>query len=58
MDMRVVLELPAPSMEDAGDPRQVGPAATRGCGQPFEGGGRRLKQGVVREALMRAEQGT
>jgi len=58
VDMRVVLELPAPSMEDAGEPRKVSPDETRVCGQPLEGGGRRLKHGVVREALMRADQGT
>jgi hypothetical protein len=58
VDRRVVLELPAPSMEDAGEPWQVGSDETRVCGQPLEGGGSCLKHGVVREALMRADQGT
>jgi hypothetical protein len=54
----VVREWPAPRMADTGAPRQVGPEATRVGGQPLAGGGRRLQQGVVREALMRADQGT
>jgi hypothetical protein len=57
MDVRVVLQLPAPGVQDTGAPREVRPDATLGGGQPLEGHGRRLKHSVVGEALMRAEKG-
>jgi hypothetical protein len=57
VDMRVVLELPAPGMQDPAEPRQVGPDETFVGGEPCEGRGRGVKQGVIRQALMRAEEG-
>ena len=58
VDVGVVLELPAPGVQDAGEPRQVGPDEALVCGQPLEGRGRGVKQGLVREALMRADEGS
>ena len=40
VDVRVVLELPAPGMQDPGEPREVGPDEALVCGQPLEGRGR------------------
>ena len=57
VDVGVVLELPAPGMQDPGEPREVGPDEALVCGEPFEGRGRRVKHGLVREALMRADEG-
>ena len=57
MDMRVILQVPAPGVEDAGEPRKVGPDEALVVGQPLEGRCRRLQQGVVREAVMRADEG-
>ena len=37
VDVRVVLELPAPGMQDTGKPREVCPDETRVFGEPFEG---------------------
>ena len=56
--MGVVLELPAPGVQDTGEPWEVGPDEALVGGQPLEGRGRRLKQGLVREALMRADEGS
>ena len=56
--MRVVLELPAPGMEDAGKPWEIDPEETLVLGQPFEGHGRRVKHRLVRGALMRADEGS
>jgi hypothetical protein len=53
----VVLQLLTPRMEDPGEPREVSADEARVVGQPFQGGGRRLKQGLVREALVRAAEG-
>ena len=53
----MLLELPAPGVPDAGAAREVRPDAACSVGQPLEGRCRRLKQGVVREALMRADKG-
>ena len=50
--MGVVLQLPAPRVQDTGEPRQVGAEEPLVCGEAFEGHGRRLKQGVGREALV------
>jgi len=58
MDVRVVLQLPAPGVQDTGEPREVRPDDTLVGGQPLEGHGRRLKHSVVREALRRADEGT
>jgi hypothetical protein len=55
--MGMILELSAPGMQDAGEPREVGPDEALGGGQPFEGRGRCLQQGLVRGALMRADEG-
>jgi hypothetical protein len=53
----VVLELPGPRMQDTETPRQVCPNETLVCGEPFQGERRGGEQGVVREALMRADKG-
>jgi hypothetical protein len=57
MDVRVVLELPAPRLQDTGETRQVRPNEALVVGQPLEGRCRGLQQGVGREALMRADAG-
>jgi hypothetical protein len=49
--------LPAPGMEDAGEPGEIGSDETLVCSQPFEGHGRRVKHRLVRGALMRADAG-
>jgi len=54
----VVLELPAPGMQDAGETRQVCPDAPLVLGQPFEGERRGGEHGVVRAALRRADEGS
>ena len=56
--MRVVLELPAPGMQDTGAPREIGPDEARIFGQPLESRGRGLKHGLVRKGLVRADKGT
>jgi hypothetical protein len=56
--VRVGLELSAPRMEDAGEPWEMGPDEALVGGQPFESRCRRLKQGLVREALRRAAEGS
>src|SRR5512134_1290302 len=58
MDVGVVLELPAPGVEDPGDPREIGADAPRVVGQPFAGRGRGVTQGLVGGALMGADEGT
>jgi len=58
MDVRVVLELSAPGMQDTGKPRELCPDETLVFGEPFESLRRGGEQGVVREALMRAEEGS
>ena len=57
VDVGVVRELPAPGVEEAGEPREGGAEEALIVGQPLEGHGRRLQQGVIREALMRADAG-
>ena len=57
VDVGVVLELPAPGVQDAGEPWQVGPDEALVGGQPFEGRCRGVKQGLVRGALMGAHEG-
>jgi hypothetical protein len=58
MEVRVVLELPPPGVQDSSEPRQVGPDEALVLGQPLESRGRRLQQSLVREALMRADEGS
>jgi hypothetical protein len=58
VDMRVVLQLPAPGMQDTGAPREIGPNEALIVGQPLEGRCRRLKHGLGSNALLRAEKGT
>jgi len=58
MDMRVILQLPAPGVEDAGATRQVGPDEALVLGQPLESRSRRLQHRLVREALMGADEGS
>ncbi len=53
----MVLQLPAPGVQDPGAPREIGPDEALIFGQPLESCGRRLKHGLVREALMRADEG-
>ena len=55
MDVGVILELPTPGMEDAGKAREIGADETLVFGEPFEGLGRGLEQGVVGDLLMRAD---
>src|SRR5215510_15610472 len=57
MEVRVVLELSAPGMQDTGKPRELCPDKTLVFGEPFESLRRGGEQGVVREALMRADEG-
>jgi hypothetical protein len=45
-------------MQDAGEPREGGPEAPLIGGEPFEGERRGMEHGVVREALMRADEGS
>jgi len=58
VEVRVVLELPAPDMQDARETREVCPDKARVCGQSLEGRGRCVKQGLVREAVRRADEGS
>jgi hypothetical protein len=53
--MRVVLALPAPGMQDTGAPREIGPDATRVCGEPCAGVSRGVEHGLLCETLMRAD---
>ena len=58
VDRRVVLELPAPGMQDTGAPRELGPDEALIVGQPLEGRCRCLQQGLVSNAWLRADKGT
>ena len=58
MDVGVVLELPAPGVQDPGKSWEIGPDEAFVGGEPFEGRGRRVKHGLVRGALMRADEGS
>ena len=58
MDVRVVLELSAPGMQHTGKPRERCPDQTLVFGEPFESLRRGGEQGVVREALRRADEGS
>jgi len=57
VDVRVVLELSTPGMQDTSQSREVGPDEALVFRQPCEGRCRRLQQGLVREAVMRADEG-
>jgi len=52
------LELSAPGVQDTDETRESGPEEARVCGEPFERCCRRLQQGLVREAWLRAQKGT
>ena len=58
MDMRVVLELSAPGMQDTGKTREIGPDEPLVLGEPFKGCGRGVGHGLVSEAWTRADEGT
>jgi len=57
MDVRVVLELPPPGMQDTSEPQEIGPDEALIFGELFQGHGRCLKHSLVRKTLMRADQG-
>ena len=57
MDVGMVLELPAPGMQDAGETRKVSADEPLVFGEAFEGERRGGEQGVVGEAVMRADKG-
>jgi hypothetical protein len=58
VDVGVVLELPAPGVQNPGEPREVCPNEARVCGEPCEGARRGAEHGVVRKALMGADEGS
>src|SRR5712691_7544284 len=58
MDVRVVLELPTPGMQDPGEPWEVRADEALVGGQPLESRGRRLQHRLGREALMGADEGS
>ena len=55
MDVRMVLELAPPGMEDASKAGEVGADEALLVSEPFEGLRRGFEHGLVGEALMRAE---
>jgi hypothetical protein len=55
--MRMILQLPAPGMEDAGTARQVSAEKELVCGEAFDGLRGRCEQGRIGELLMRADEG-
>src|SRR5262245_52293475 len=57
MDVRVVLKLPTPGMQDPGEPQEIGADEALIFGKLLKSPGRGLKQGLVRGALMRADEG-
>ena len=48
----MVLELPAPSMQDTGETREICPEETFVCGESFAGFSRGCEHGLIRETLM------
>jgi len=54
VDVGVVLELPAPGMQDIDTTREVRTDKTRIFDEPFEGERRGFEHGVVSDALMGA----
>jgi hypothetical protein len=57
MEVGVVLELPTPGMQDTSEPWESGPNEALVGGEAFEGARRGGEQGLVGEAVMRAEEG-
>ena len=57
VEVGVVLELPAPGVQNTGAPWQVGANDPRGGGEPFESERRGVEHGVGGKALMRADAG-
>ena len=57
MDVGVVLELSSPGMQDTGKPRELCPNEPLVFGEAFEGERRGVEQGLVGDALMRADAG-
>jgi hypothetical protein len=57
MDMGVVLELPAPGVQDAGKTRDGCPDETRVFGEAFAGERRGVEHGLVGEVVRRADAG-
>ena len=55
MDVRVVLELSSPGVQDTGKAGEVGADEALLWSEPFEGRCRRLEQGLVGDWLMRAD---
>ena len=58
VEVGVILELSAPGVQDTGATREVGADTARIRGEAFAGRRRRLEQGLIGHALMRAEKGT
>jgi hypothetical protein len=58
VDVGMVLELPAPGVQNPGEPREVCPNAALVCGEPCEGERRGAEHGVVRKALMGPDEGS
>jgi hypothetical protein len=58
MDVGVVLELSTPGMQDPGEPQEIGADEALILGELFQSPGRGVKQGLIRGALMRADEGT
>jgi hypothetical protein len=58
MDVRVVLQLPSPGVQDPSEPREIGPDEALVFGESFEGGCRGVEQGLVGGTLVRADEGT
>ena len=54
----MVLELPAPGVQDPGEPWQVGSNEALVFGQPFEGRCRGVEHGLVGGALVRTDEGS
>jgi hypothetical protein len=58
VDVGVVREVPAPGVQHAGAPREVGPDEALGGGEALEGRCRGVKHGLGGEALGRAAEGS
>jgi hypothetical protein len=58
MDVRVLLELSSPGVQDTSKTREVGADEARIFGELFKGRRRRLEQGLIGETLMGAAEGT
>ena len=58
MDVRVVLELSPPGMQDAGETRQVSPDKACLFGEAFDGLRGRCEQGRIGALVMRADEGS